>query len=108
MKRPVITRTLAIALPAIGVAAYLFAAEPVTPRAVEYATIRWGGRENTHIIRPGGQVEFVGLELRKVTRPDRTDERSFYMNVVLNGLTKEGYRLVAMTHDDVMMERPVK
>lgn len=74
----------------------------------EYATIRWGGLDNTHIIRPGGRVEFVGAELRKVVRPNRTDDRSFYMNLVMNGLAKEGYRFVGMTPDEIVMEREIK
>jgi hypothetical protein len=86
----------------------LLAEDSQPSRAHEYATIRWAGRDNTHIIRPGGQVEFVGGELRKATRPDRADDRAFYMNVVMNGLTKEGYRFVGMTSDEIVMERQVR
>lgn len=71
----------------------------------EYVTIRWGGRENTQIIRPGGQVEFIGTELRKATKPSGADERAFYMNLTLNGLSKEGFELVAMTSDDMVLRR---
>ena len=35
------------------------------PAGSEYATIRWAGRENTHVVRPGGKVEFIGAELRR-------------------------------------------
>lgn len=73
--------------------------------ATEYATIRWGGRENTHIIRPGGKVEFIGPELRKLPRPDRCDERSFFMNIAMNGLVKEGWEFAGMTVDDIVMRR---
>ena len=86
----------------------LFAADAQVFRTHEYATIRWAGRDNTHIIRPGGQVEFVGVELRKVVRPDRTDDRAFYTNVVMNGLTKDGYEFVAMTPDEIVMKRAVR
>jgi hypothetical protein len=52
------------------------------PAAVaEYVTIHWAGKENTHIIRPGGDVEFIGGQLRQIRRPERADERAFYMNV---------------------------
>lgn len=85
----------------------LFAADTQPARTYEYVTIRWGGRDNTHIIRPGGQVEFVGPELRKVPRPDRTDERALYMNVVMNGLTKDGYEFAGMTNDEIVMKRSV-
>ena len=105
-------RLLSIAAVAVLFGAFLisrlFAADGQPSRTHEYATIRWAGRDNTHIIRPGGQVEFVGTELRKVVRPDRADQRAFYMNVVMNGLTKEGYRFVGMTPDEIVMERAVK
>jgi predicted RNA binding protein YcfA (HicA-like mRNA interferase family) len=73
----------------------------------EYVTIRWAGKDNTHIVRPGGQVEFIGVELRKLTRPDRADERSFYMNTAMNGLSKNGYEFAGMTSDDVVMKRAI-
>jgi hypothetical protein len=72
---------------------------------VEYVTIRWGGKENIHLIRPGGQVEFIGMEVRKFQRPDRADERSFYMNAAMNGLSKEGYEFAGMTSDEIVMKR---
>lgn len=71
----------------------------------EYLTIRWAGRDNTHVIRPGGQVEFIGPQIRKLPRPDRCDERSFYMNVAMNGLVKEGWEFAGMTPDDIVMRR---
>ena len=60
------------------------------PSRTEYVTIRWAGKENTHLIRPGGQVEFIGGELRKLPKPERCDERSFYMNAAVNGLGQGG------------------
>ncbi|HXJ58411.1 MAG TPA: hypothetical protein VNU68_17280 [Verrucomicrobiae bacterium] len=86
---------------------HLWAAESQSPAPYEYVTIRWGGRDNTHIIRPGGKVEFVAMELRKVIRPDRTDDRAFYMNVVMNGLTKDGYEFAGMTNDEIVMKRAI-
>ncbi len=77
------------------------------PARFEYASVRWAGRDNTHIIRPNGEAEFVGLELRKVRKPDRVDDRAFYLNVVMNALGKEGFELVAMSNDDVVMKRQV-
>ena len=38
----------------------LFAAETKNGSNDEYATIRWDGKDNTHVVRPGGQVEFIG------------------------------------------------
>jgi hypothetical protein len=79
---------------------------PNTSGAVyEYVTIRWAGRDNTHVIRPNGEVEFVGNQLKNFKRPDRADDRSFCMNIVLNGLAREGWELAAMTPDDYVMKR---
>lgn len=88
----------------------VFAAAPAAPagEVCEYVTIRWAGRDNTHLIRPGGEVEFIGPQLRTVKKPDRTDERAFYMNVALNGMAKEGFELVAMTHDEMVLKRRVR
>jgi hypothetical protein len=104
------TLTLSIAL-VLGLSIVLllpiYAQTPVAEvKPPQYLTIRWGGRDNTHIIRPGGKVEFVGVELRKAVRPDRTDERSFYMNIVMNGLTKEGWEFSGITTDEIVMRRP--
>ena len=71
----------------------------------EYITIRWSGPENTHIIRPGGKVEFIGTELRKFKRPGNCDERAFYMNIAMNGLVKEGWEFSGMTSDEIVMRR---
>ncbi len=73
----------------------------------EYLTIRWGGRENTHVVRPGGKVEFIGPELRKFTRPDHADERAFYLNAAMNGLVKEGWEFAGMNPDEIVMRRTV-
>ncbi len=77
------------------------------PTGGEYATIRWAGRENTHVVRPGGQVEFIGPELRKLSRPDRCDDRAFYMNAAMNGLVKEGWEFAGMSSDEIVMRRPL-
>jgi hypothetical protein len=96
-----------ITLACIGIttAIVLFAQDAPRKAEYEYVTIRWAGKENTHLIRPGGKIEFIGSELRKLPRPDRTDDRTFYMNAALNGLAKEGYELAAMTSDEIIMER---
>ena len=85
--------------------ARLFAVESKPGLGYEYATIRWAGKENTHIVRPAGQVEFIGQELRKVPKPDRTDDRAFYMNLAMNGLAKEGYEFAGMSSDEIVMRR---
>lgn len=91
-----------------GVAALRSTAqERVSAAAVEYATIRWDGRDNTHVIRPGAQVEFFGPELKKLAKPERTDSRSYYINWVMNHLAKEGWEFSGISSDDVVMRRPV-
>jgi hypothetical protein len=85
----------------------LSASEPSVAQRYEYATVRWGGRDNTQIIRPGAKVEMVASQLAIVKKPDRADERTFYMNVVVNALAKEGYEFAGMTSDEILMKRPV-
>lgn len=76
-----------------------------TALVTEYVTIHWDGLENTHVIRPGGKVEFIGKELRKFKRPGNCDERAFYMNIAMNGLVKEGWEFSGMTPDEIVMRR---
>ena len=76
--------------------------------AAEYVTLRWDGRDNTHVIRPGGNVENLGSKFKGIKKPDRTDERSFFMNLAMNALANDGYELVAMTPDDYVFRRAVK
>jgi hypothetical protein len=83
----------------------LFAQVQETASAIEYITIRWSGSENTHVIRPGGKVEFIGTELRKFKKPGNCDERAFYMNIAMNGLVKEGWEFLGMTSDEIVMRR---
>ena len=101
------TKTLCIAIAMLAAVILLrTSAQDNPPRALyEYATIRWAGKENTHLIRPGGKVEFIGIELRKLVKPDRADERSFYRNAAMNGLSKEGFEFVGMTPDEIVMKR---
>jgi hypothetical protein len=96
-----------ILITCVAIATLLVAFAQDKPRQLEYeyVTIRWAGKENTHLVRPGGKVEFIGNELRKLPRPDRTDDRAFYMNAALNGLAKEGYELAATTSDEIIMKR---
>ena len=103
--KPILTLTL-IALTTLGTL-WLMAAEAPKPASFEYATIRWDGRDNTHIILPGGKVEFVSGELRKVLKPGRADERAFFMNLVMNGLIKDGFEFAGMTSDEIVMKRTV-
>ena len=75
--------------------------------SAEYVTISWAGRVHTHLVYPGGRGEFIGSELSKLTRPERCDERAFYLNAAMNGLVKDGWRFAGMTSDEVVMQRGV-
>ena len=105
MKTKIITAVAIIAAIVVITCARLFAADAASTTKYEYVTIRWGGRDNTHIIRPGGKVEFIGSELRKVAKPKDADDRAFYLNLALNGLSNEGFELVAMSSDDMILRR---
>lgn len=84
------------------------AAEGSTFQKYEYVTIHWGGRQNTHLIRSNGKVEVLTSVLNAVRRPDRTDERAFYMNVAMNAVAKEGYEFAGSRGDDIIMERAIQ
>jgi hypothetical protein len=43
--------------------------------------------------------------LNRVTRPDHADDRSFYMNIAMNSVAREGYEFVGMTTDEIIMKR---
>jgi hypothetical protein len=94
----------------IGLATYRFAAKGADGtgfQTYEFATIRWGGRDNTHLIRPSGRVEMLAPLLNKIQRPDHTDDRAFYMSIAMNAVAKEGYEFAGMTSDEIVMRRPV-
>ena len=74
----------------------------------EFVTIRWAGKENTHLIRSNGKVEMLGSVLNRISRPDRTDERAFYMNVAMNAVAVEGYEFAGMNSDEIVMKREIK
>jgi hypothetical protein len=107
--KTLISITLAVFV--LGAAEYSvrLRATPANALAIfEYATIRWGGRENTQVIRPNGKVEMLAPLLAGSIRPDRTDDRSFYMNISMNALAKEGFEFSGMTSDEIVMKRQVR
>jgi hypothetical protein len=107
MKQLLLALLIIVAAGGFVASVHSHAAENQMPQTYEYATIRWGGRDNTHVIRPSGKVEFVGNQLVKVKRPERVDDRSFYMNIVMNALAKEGYEFAGMTNDEIVMKRAI-
>jgi len=104
----ILSAILIVAASAVLLPGKLHSADEGSADRFEYVTLRWGGRDNTHVIRPSGNVEFLGSQLNKIKRPDRSDDRSFYMNIALNALAKEGYELAAITSDDYVMKRRAK
>lgn len=74
----------------------------------EYAAIRWDGRDNTHLIRANGKVEFLGPLLSRVKRPDRVDERVFYLTVAVNAAAGEGFEIAAATPDAIFLRRTLQ
>lgn len=106
MKKSIIVLALALATLFYALALVRSrAAEGGTFQKYEYVTIRWGGKDNTHLIRSNGKVEMLGSILNRVTRPDRTDDRSFYMNIAMNSVAREGYEFAGMTSDEIVMKR---
>jgi hypothetical protein len=86
----------------------LRADEPSTFQTVEFATIRWDGRENTYLIRPNGKVDkFKQVFEKAPPRPDGIDERTYYMTIAMNAAAKEGFDFAGMTQEQFVMKRPV-
>ncbi len=73
----------------------------------EYVTVRWDGRDNTHLIRSNGRVEKLRELLLKAPRPEGIDDRTYYMTIAINAVAKEGYKVVGVTGDAIVMERPI-
>jgi hypothetical protein len=86
----------------------LRADEPTTFQAVEFATIRWDGRNNTYLIRPNGKVDrFKQVFEKAPPRPDGVDERTYYMTIAMNAVAKEGFDFAGMTQEQFVMKRPL-
>jgi hypothetical protein len=84
------------------------AAEPSAFQAAEFATIRWDGRENTHLIRSNGKVEKLNPLFERFPRPDHIDERAYYLNIAMNAIAREGYDFAGMTQDQIVMRRSTR
>ena len=91
----------------VALAAVALFARADKPTAFEYATIRWDGIDNSQIILPSAKVQFVGKQLHALKRPDRTDERAFYQNVMMNSLGADGYEFAGFSADQnqIVMKR---
>ncbi|MHB8523203.1 MAG: hypothetical protein ACYDH9_20960 [Limisphaerales bacterium] len=83
------------------------AAEPASFQFVEFATIRWDGRDNSYLIRSSGKVEKLRPLFERYPRLEGIDERVYYMNIAMNAVAKEGYDFAGMTQEQIVMRRPV-
>ena len=80
--------------------------EPNVTTIHEYITIRWDGKENTHVIYANGNVEFLREQFEGIRKPSRADDRAFFLTLAMNALAAKGYKIVARTDDAVLMGRP--
>ena len=78
-----------------------------TAAAFEYIDIRWDGTDRMCVIFPDGRVEFVGKQLEAVPRPDDANKRAFYMTIETNRMAAQGYEVVSMISDEIIMKRAV-
>jgi hypothetical protein len=107
MKKPNLILLVSALSIAVLYLAKSWAAEPTTFQIAEFATIRWGGRDNTMLIRPNGKVEKLRPLFEQYRRPDGVDDRAFYMSIAMNTIAREGYDFAGMTHDEIVMRRPL-
>ena len=80
-------------------------AQPMSAAGFEYIDIRWDGTDRMCIVYPDGRVDFVGKELEKVPRPDDANKRAFYMTLAVNKMATQGYEVVGMVSDEILMRR---
>lgn len=81
------------------------AAQPMPAAGFEYIDIRWDGTDRMCIVYPDGRVDFIGKELEKVPRPDDANKRAFYMTLAVNKMAAQGYEVVGMVSDEILMRR---
>lgn len=104
MRKPVLVMAMLGAVCVGGLSSITAAAQDMTSR-VEYIDIRWDGTDRMCIVFPDGRVEFVGKELEKVPRPDDANKRAFYMTLAMNRMAAQGYEVVGMISDEIVMKR---
>jgi hypothetical protein len=83
-------------------------ADAADTNTFEYATIRWDG-DNTYVLLPSGKADYVGTQLKTLKKPDRVDERLFYLHVTMNSLGSQGYEFAGITGDgnSIVMKRKI-
>jgi hypothetical protein len=83
------------------------AVEPVPAASFQYAIVQCANNpREPYVIRPDGKVEQFGGRLAREKAPEKTDERSYFMNLVMNVLGREGYEFAGMTAEyGIVMKR---
>ncbi len=94
-------------LAATVLAAPLAARAQDSSQKYEYITIRWDGVDRMCVIMEEGKVKFVGDDMKSINRPDDTDKRAFYMTIEMNRMAKQGYEVVSLISDEIIMKRAV-
>lgn len=81
--------------------------EATTFQSVEFATIRWDGRENSCLIRPNGKVEKLRSLFERMPRPQGVDDRTYYLSIAMNAFAREGFDIAGITPDEIVMKRSI-
>jgi hypothetical protein len=107
VKKPAVNLAVATALyfGSLGILLPGAMAQTVSAATYEYIDIRWDGTDRMCIVYPDGRVDFIGKDLEKVSRPDDANKRAFYMTLAVNKMATQGYEVVAMISDEILMRR---
>jgi hypothetical protein len=84
------------------------AAEGDTVQPVEYATVRWDGRDNSYVVRPNAKVESLKTLFERYPRPERVDERIYFTTIAMNALSQEGFEFAGTLNETVVMKRTLR
>jgi len=96
------------AMPSHALAQARQPAAPAAAAKVEFIDIRWDGVDRMCVVYPDGHVDFIGLQLKGLPRPDNVDRRAFYMTIALNRMAAQGYEFVGMISDEIVMKRAIR
>ncbi len=105
MKKSIFVLVIAAVVSWGGLVSQSASAQTLSAAGFEYIDIRWDGTDRMCIVYPDGRVDFVGKELEKVTRPDDANKRAFYMTLAVNKMAAQGYEVVGMISDEILMRR---
>jgi len=108
MKKYLAVLSLAIlcVLGVVALAPTRAAVEPAPAASFQYAAILGANNpREPYVIRPDGKMYPYGGILARENAPEGTDERSYFMNLVMNLLGKEGYDFAGVTPYGIVMKR---